>query len=366
MKLLALETSCDETAAAVIENGTLVRSSQVWSQLQLHQQYGGVVPELAARAHIEAIMPVVQGALADAETGWDEIDAIAVTNRPGLSGALLVGVNAAKAIAMARAIPLIAVHHIEGHIAALWLGDKLQPAAPVELPATCLVVSGGHTELIQITAPGRYSLLGQTLDDAAGEAFDKGARLLGLGYPGGPAIQTAAADGNELVVPLPRAWLGDSFDFSFSGLKTALLRSTKPWQLEQELTPAGSDPQPFVPHIARQFAPGMPIADLAASFQFAITDVLVAKLMRAATVHGSRTIGVVGGVAANKRLRDLLAERAQIQLPSVAVRFPPFRYCTDNAAMIGAAGYWAWQRGVRSGLDLDVYSREPLAERSPV
>ncbi|HQY31721.1 MAG TPA: tRNA (adenosine(37)-N6)-threonylcarbamoyltransferase complex transferase subunit TsaD, partial [Thermomicrobiales bacterium] len=217
MKLLALETSCDETAAAVIENGTLVRTSQVWSQLQLHQQYGGVVPELAARAHIEAIVPVVQGALADAETGWDEIDAIAVTNRPGLSGALLVGVNAAKAIAMARAIPLIGVHHIEGHIAALWLGDKLQPAAPVELPTTCLVVSGGHTELIQISAPGRYSLLGQTLDDAAGEAFDKGARLLGLGYPGGPAIQTAAADGNELAIPLPRAWLEDSFDFSFSG-----------------------------------------------------------------------------------------------------------------------------------------------------
>jgi N6-L-threonylcarbamoyladenine synthase len=232
VNILAIETSCDETAAAVISDGRRVRSNVVWSQLAAHQRYGGVVPELAARVHLTAIGPVVRDALSGAEAGWDGIDAIAVTNRPGLSGALLVGVNAAKGVALARNLPLVGVHHIEGHIAANWLIDELQDHGEIAMPAVCLIVSGGHTDLIRMTAPGQYELLGTTLDDAAGEAFDKGARLLGLGYPGGPAIQHAAEIGDPGTIPFPRAWLNDSFDFSFSGLKTALLRLVEPYRVE--------------------------------------------------------------------------------------------------------------------------------------
>ena len=362
MRILAIETSCDETAAAIIDDGRDVRSNIVWSQLALHQTYGGVVPELAARAHIEAIIPVVSSAITEAETDWSEIDAIAATNRPGLAGALLVGVNTAKAISLARDIPLIGVHHIEGHMAALWLRDRDQNFGDIPLPMTCLVVSGGHTDLIQVDGPGSYQLLGSTLDDAAGEAFDKGARLLGLGYPGGPAIQKAAEAGNEKAINFPRAWLDDSFDFSFSGLKTALLRTTAPFMIEPTVDRLPSAAA-FQPHVPRHLTSDAPIADMAAGFQYAIVDVLVEKAIRAAAIHRSRAIAVVGGVAANRRLRDELERRAGERLPTVRIVVPAFRYCTDNAAMIGAAAFWALQRGVSSGLDLDVISRQALAER---
>jgi N6-L-threonylcarbamoyladenine synthase len=363
VNILAIETSCDETAASVIANGRNVRSNVVWSQLLEHQPYGGVVPELAARAHLTAIGPVVREALAGSGAGWEEIDAIAVTNRPGLSGALLVGVNAAKGMALARNLPLIGVHHIEGHIAANWLIDELQDFGEIALPAVCLIVSGGHTELIQMTAPGAYELLGTTLDDAAGEAFDKGARLLGLGYPGGPAIDRAARTGDPAAIPFPRAWLDGSLDFSFSGLKTALLRHAEPYRLavDEEVVPAR---EPFATHVPPTFQPDFPVADLAAGFQDAIVDVLVGKTMAAARSVGARTVIVAGGVAANTRLRSMSQEAVAAQDGLVRFVSPRLTYCTDNAAMIGAAAYWAAERGDYSGYDLDIVAREPLAERN--
>jgi N6-L-threonylcarbamoyladenine synthase len=363
LNILAIETSCDETAAAVVTDGRKVSSSVVWSQLSLHQRYGGVVPELAARAHVHAIIPVVREALASAAMEWPDIEAIGVTNRPGLSGALLVGVNAAKAIALARSIPLIGTHHIEGHIAACWLQDEDQDFGEIALPATCLIVSGGHTDLVQINADRSYRLLGSTLDDAAGEAFDKGARLLGLGYPGGPAIQNAATPGDPDAIQFPRAWLGDSLDFSFSGLKTALLRATQPYRDEDAAKTTRQEGTDFAEHVPLHFSPTMPLADLAAGFQEAIVDVLVIKTVRAAALNESRTVQLVGGVAANRALRERLVATAQKDLPGVPVTIPAFRYCTDNAAMIGAAAHWAHRRGEDSGLDLDVISRSALAER---
>jgi N6-L-threonylcarbamoyladenine synthase len=357
MNLLAIETSCDETAAAVIENGRRVRSNVVWSQLAAHQIYGGVVPELAARAHITAIPPVVKEALTVAGAAWDDIGGIAVSNRPGLSGALLVGVNAAKAMAFARRLPLVGVHHIEGHIAANWLQDDTQDFGDIPLPAIGLVVSGGHTDLLLVEAPGEYRRLGSTLDDAAGEAFDKGARLLGLGYPGGPVIQRAAKHGDPAAIPFPRAWLPDTWDFSFSGLKTALLRLVQPYQLEAAHADTGSG-QPFATHVPAQFREDAPIADLAAGFEWAIVEVLVIKAVRAAEEFGARSILLAGGVAANARLRSELESTS-----SVPVIAPRLTYCTDNAAMIGAAGQWAFERGEFAGLDLDVLARQPLAER---
>jgi N6-L-threonylcarbamoyladenine synthase len=357
VNILAIETSCDETAAAVIQDGRLVRSNIVWSQLAAHQRYGGVVPELAARAHITAIMPVIREALDVAGIDLDGIEAIAVTNRPGLSGALLVGVNAAKAMAMAKGLPLVGVHHIEGHIAADWLIDDTQDFGEIELPAVCLVVSGGHTDLLLMTGHGEYRLLGTTLDDAAGEAFDKGARLLGLGYPGGPAIQRAAAGGDPGAIPLPRAWLEDSYDFSFSGLKTALLRLTEPYRVPAERPVATG--KPFAVHVPAEYREDLPVADLAAGFEAAIVDVLVTKTIRAAVELGARTVLLAGGVAANARLRESLAAHAGDK----NVLCPRLTYCTDNAAMIGAAGYWAYRRGERAGLELDVLAREPLTER---
>jgi tRNA N6-adenosine threonylcarbamoyltransferase len=362
VNILAIETSCDETAAAVISDGRRVRSNVVWSQLAAHQRYGGVVPELAARAHLTAIGPVVRDALSGAEAGWDGIDAIAVTNRPGLSGALLVGVNAAKGVALARNLPLVGVHHIEGHIAANWLIDELQDHGEIAMPAVCLIVSGGHTDLIRMKAPGQYELLGTTLDDAAGEAFDKGARLLGLGYPGGPAIQHAAEIGDPGAIPFPRAWLNDSFDFSFSGLKTALLRLVEPYRVEPAHTPAPVR-EPFATHIPPSFREGMPVADLAAGFQEAIVDVLVRKTIAAAQACQARTVVLAGGVAANSRLRWTM-ERAVAE-PDRPLRLvsPRLTYCTDNAAMIGAAAHWAIRRGEIAGYDLDVIAREPLTRK---
>ena len=362
MNILAIETSCDETAASVVVDGRNVRSNVVWSQLPEHQPYGGVVPELAARAHLTAIAPVVCEALACAETTWEQIDAIAVTNRPGLSGALLVGVNAAKGMALARSLPLIGVHHIEGHIAANWLVDELQDYGEIAMPAVSLIVSGGHTELILMTAPGKYELLGTTLDDAAGEAFDKGARLLGLGYPGGPAIQRAAESGDPGAIPFPRSWLDGSYDFSFSGLKTALLRLVEPYRelIEPSQTPAKKS---FALHVPPTFSADMPVADLAAGFQEAIVDVLVGKTMAAASEHSAKTVILAGGVAANARLRTALGDAVGELDGLYRLISPRLTYCTDNAAMIGAAAYWAAERGEFAGLDLDVVAREPLAER---
>ena len=362
MNILAVETSCDETAAAVVADGRAVRSNVVWSQLAAHQPYGGVVPELAARAHLTAIRPVIRAALADAGSGWDEIQAVAVTNRPGLSGALLVGVNAAKGIAFGRGLPLIGVHHLEGHIAANWLVDELQDHGEIALPAVCLIVSGGHSDLLLMSGAGQYQLLGSTLDDAAGEGFDKGARMLGLGYPGGPSIQQAAECGNPAAVPFPRAWLEGSFDFSFSGLKTALLRLVQPYRIDDERVAAPVN-NGFATHIRPRFREEMPVSDIAAGFQEAIVDVLVGKTMSAARVHKAKTVLLAGGVAANARLR--LAMEAAVRHVEFPVRMitPRLTYCTDNAAMIGAAAHWAWLRGERSALDLDVFARQPLAER---
>jgi N6-L-threonylcarbamoyladenine synthase len=362
VNILAIETSCDETAAAVVSDGRVVRSSVVWSQLAAHQRYGGVVPELAARAHLTAIGPVVRDALSGADANWHDMDALAVTNRPGLSGALLVGVNAAKGIALARDLPLVAVHHIEGHIAANWLIDKLQDHGEIAMPAVCLIVSGGHTDLLLMTGPGEYRLLGTTLDDAAGEAFDKGARLLGLGYPGGPAIERAAESGDASAIPFPRAWLNGSGDFSFSGLKTALLRLVEPYRVA---TNAGPEPsrEPFAVHVRPTFRADIPIADLAAGYQEAIVDVLVGKTIAAVRAHSAETVIVAGGVAANSRLRVALESAVAAFEGSLRVVSPRLVYCTDNAAMIGAAAHWVMMRGEFAGFDLDVIAREPLAER---
>ncbi len=307
MNVLGIETSCDETSAAVVRDGHEVRSNVVSSQIALHQAHGGVVPELAARAQLTAIIPVVEAALAEAGMGLDQIDAIAVTRGPGLAGSLLVGANFAKTLAYTRSIPLVGVNHLEAHVYANWLTEPgVDPAAQPEFPILALLVSGGHTELMLMTGHGRYTHLGRTLDDAAGEAFDKGARLLGLGYPGGPAIQIAADGGRIDAFPLPRAWLGVSNDFSFSGLKTALLREVEPFRLPDE--PAESeDDVPFRKHRPPRFGEGLPVSDLAASFQEAIVDVLSVKTATAAQVLEAPQVVLAGGVAANRALRERLA-----------------------------------------------------------
>jgi N6-L-threonylcarbamoyladenine synthase len=362
MNVLGIETSCDETAAAVVVEGREVRSNVVASQLEVHQAYGGVVPELAARAQMTAIVPIVRAALEQAGMTWPEIDAIAVTQGPGLAGSLLVGVNVAKTLAYVLDRPLVPVNHLEAHIYANWIaarnGERTRPVFPI----VCLLVSGGHTELILIQEHGRYEHLGRTLDDAAGEAFDKGARLLGLGYPGGPRIQKAAADGDPAAFDLPRAWLGDSYDFSFSGLKTALLRSVEPYRLPEPPRPSPEGDLPFVPHSPPAYRDDLPVADLAASFQEAIVDVLAVKTVRAARQHDAKTAALAGGVAANAALRDriaaLLAEIDPADRPRYLV--PPIDLCTDNAAMVAAAGYFALRRGVQAGWEVDVSARLPL------
>ena len=355
MNILAIETSCDETSAAVVREGREVRANVIASQTDLHARYGGIVPELASRHHITAIVPVLEEALETAEIAQDEIDAIAVTEGPGLSGSLLVGVNLAKTLAFAWKKPLIPVNHLEGHIYSNWLQVE-EETAPPGFPAVCLIVSGGHTELILVHRHGVYEILGRTLDDAAGEAFDKGARILGLGYPGGPAIQQAA-EGARLMVEFPRAWLGDSFDFSFSGVKTALLR-----ECEQYRRPR--DPRrktrrdltaPFAEHEPPEYSPKMPVAGIAASYQDAIVDVLVTKTIRAATESDARNVLLAGGVAANRLLRNRLSRQLAIPL-----FVPPIEYCTDNAAMIASAAYQTIRRGLSVGWGLDVKAQYPL------
>lgn len=323
IRILGIETSCDETSAAVVENGTVILSNVIASQTDLHAQYGGVFPEVASRKHIEVIHAVIQQAMNEAHLGLDDIDCIAVTYGPGLVGSLLVGVNAAKGLAVGRAKPLVGINHIEGHIYSLWL----TPDAPeIEFPILTLVVSGGHTELYLMTDHGRYHHLGGTLDDAAGEAFDKVGRLFGLPFPGGPAIDKAATNGNPSAFKFPRAVQEDGYNFSFSGLKTAVMRQIKPYDKTQ-----------------------LPINDLAASFQAAVVEVLVAKTQKAAEAYGVTAVHMAGGVSANRSLRQAMSQQL-----SIPVRYPPPLLCTDNAAMIGAAAYWRFRDSYPTNLGLDV------------
>ena len=321
-RILAIETSCDETAAAVIADGTRILSNVVASQNELHAKYGGVFPEVASRRHIEVIYTVVAEAMAQAGLTYDDLDCLAVTQGPGLVGSLLVGVNMAKGLAVAHGKPLLAINHIEGHLYSLWLTE----AAPqIRFPLLTLVVSGGHTELYLTRDHGMYEHLGGTLDDAAGEAFDKVGRLLGLPYPGGPAIDKVARSGDATAVVFPRAVLQDGYNFSFSGLKTAVMRETRRYEGE------------------------LPVADLAASFQTAVVDVLVQKTAQAATAYGATAIHLAGGVSANSQLRAAMSEA--LDRP---VRYPPLSLCTDNAAMIGAAAHFHFTAGRRDSLDFDV------------
>jgi N6-L-threonylcarbamoyladenine synthase len=340
-RILGIETSCDETAAAVVENGTQIVSSAVASQAELHAAFGGVYPEVASRVHIETIYPIVDGVLAQAHVGLEAIDAIAVTRGPGLAGSLVVGMNMAKGLALASGLPLLGINHLEGHIYSIWLSEgENQP----EFPLLALVVSGGHTELVLMKDHLAYQRLGGTLDDAAGEAFDKVARLLGLGYPGGPAIQSAAQGGNPEAYTFPRAWLEGTWDFSFSGLKTAVLREVR--KIEPGLRAGVEAPRP-----------GLPISDLAASFQAAVVDVLVGKTLAAAKQFGAAHILIAGGVSANQSLRESMLEN-----PDYPVHVPPLSLCTDNAAMIAAVGHRRYLAGQRDALDMDVLPTWPLAE----
>ena len=321
MKILGVETSCDETAAAVVENGSRIISNVVASQIDTHARYGGVVPEVASRQHLLAIIPVINQAMTG--VSWKDINGIAVTFGPGLAGSLLVGVNVAKAVALAKEIPLIGVNHLEAHIYANWLDSSpVDEKGRVDFPCLCLIVSGGHSDLVLMKGHGQFEKLGQTRDDAAGEAFDKAARILGLGYPGGPAIEQASRSGTPCLA-LPRAWLKESNDFSFSGLKTAL------WHLVHK----------------REVS----VADAAASFQLAVADVLTVKTIEAARRLKVELILLSGGVAANKMLSQQFLAKSP-----VPVLIPPPHLCTDNAAMVAACGYYHFQAGKISGYDLDV------------
>jgi N6-L-threonylcarbamoyladenine synthase len=335
-RILGIETSCDETAAAVVEDGRVIHSSVVASQIDLHAQYGGVFPEVASRQHIKTIYPVIDQALHEAHLTLNDLDAIAVTRGPGLPGSLVVGMNAAKGLALGSGLPLIGVSHLEGHLYSAWVNRPDEtPANLPEFPLIALIVSGGHTELVLMTDHLQYQRLGATLDDAAGEAFDKVARLLGLEYPGGPSIQNASVEGNPLAFNFPRAWLEDSWDFSFSGLKTAVMREVR------QGIPQNS----------------LPVANLAASFQAAVVDVLVTKTIKAAKEYKAKNIVVAGGVSANQALRHSIQLRATCPL-----HIPPIWLCTDNAAMIAGAAYYRYVRNQRDPLDMDVLPNWPLSE----
>ena len=337
VRILAVETSCDESAASVVEDGRLILSSVVASQIDLHAQFGGIFPEVASRQHIKTIYPVIDQALHQAHMTLGDLDALAVTRGPGLPGSLVVGMNAAKGLALGRNLPLLGISHLEGHLYSAWLYKAdTTPSEPPEFPLVALIVSGGHTELVLMKDHLQYQHLGATLDDAAGEAFDKVARLLGLEYPGGPSIQNASLEGDPVAFNFPRAWLEDSWDFSFSGLKTAVMREVR--QLDTLRKP-------------------LPIANLAASFQAAVVDVLVTKTIKAAKEYSAKNILVAGGVSANRALRHAMQVHATCPL-----HIPPIWLCTDNAAMIAGAAYYRYSRGQRDELDMDVFPNWPLAE----
>ncbi|MAT43842.1 MAG: tRNA (adenosine(37)-N6)-threonylcarbamoyltransferase complex transferase subunit TsaD [Anaerolineaceae bacterium] len=336
-RILAIESSCDETAAAVLENGRVLLSSVVASQIDLHTQYGGVFPEVASRQHIRTIYGVVDQALEKAHMSLENMDAVAVTRGPGLAGSLVVGMNMAKGLVLGNQLPLIGVNHLEGHIYSAWLYPAETPVPPPapEFPILALLVSGGHSELNLITNHLEYQRLGSTLDDAAGEAFDKTARLIGLPYPGGPSVQKAAVNGDPKRFNFPRALQDGSYNFSFSGVKTAVLRTVR--ELEIQNAP-------------------LPVEDLAASFQTAVIEVLFDKTMKAAQEYKVKSIVVAGGVSANQQLRDTFL--SQQKFP---VFIPPLKYCTDNAAMIAAAGYYRFVHGKTDNLDIDVLPTWPLS-----
>lgn len=331
--ILGIETSCDETAAAVVKDGREIISSVVASQAKIHERYGGVFPEIASRQHILHIIPVLEKALAQAGTELDQMDAVAVTYGPGLAGSLLVGVNVAKALALAKRLPLIGINHLEAHIYANWLQEDER----IVFPLLCLIASGGHTNLVLMSGHGKYQPLGQTLDDASGEAFDKVARLLGLGYPGGPEIQLAAQDGDPSAFDLPRAWLKGTYNFSFSGLKTAVLYLVRDYRTRAEPVAEGAP------------SDDLPVADLAASFQAAVVEVLVEKARTAAEEWGAKQVLLAGGVASNSLLRQQMTERI-----GVPVLCPSPELCTDNAACVAAVGCFKLLAGEQAGWDLDV------------
>ncbi|MEI7846069.1 MAG: tRNA (adenosine(37)-N6)-threonylcarbamoyltransferase complex transferase subunit TsaD [Chloroflexota bacterium] len=343
-RILAIESSCDETAAAIIQNGRELLSSVVASQMDIHARYGGVFPEVASRQHVLSVVPVLQLALDQANMKLEDVDAIAVTRGPGLAGSLVVGLNAAKGLALGSGKPLIGVNHLEGHIYSSWVyesatrklseesgGDNTAP----QFPLLALLVSGGHTELNLMTDHLTYRRLGATLDDAAGEAFDKTARLLGLPYPGGPSVQKAAETGNPVAFTFPRARTDQPWDFSFSGIKTAVLREVRKMQANNQT---------------------IPVEDMAASFQSAVVGTLLTKTLNAAREFGVREIVIAGGVSANKALRDAFTGQTEFK-----VHIPKFAYCTDNAAMIASAGYFRFALGHFSELDIDVMPTWPLS-----
>ncbi len=335
--ILAIESSCDETAAAVVKNGREVLSNVIYSQIALHTEYGGVVPEIASRKHIEKINQVIEQALSDAGMALPDMSAIAVTYGPGLVGALLVGVSAAKAVSFASGIPLVGVHHIEGHISANYIENK-----DLEPPFICLVVSGGHSHLVVVKDYGEYEVIGRTRDDAAGEAFDKVARAIGLGYPGGPKIDRVSKEGNPDAIAFPRAKVGNAeYDFSFSGLKSAVLNYLNSCRMKGE---------------------EIVTADVAASFQKAVVDVLVEHSMEAVRKYGLKKFAIAGGVASNSSLRKAFEEACEKE--SVAFYHPSPVYCTDNAAMIGTAAFYEYQKGIRHGFDLNAVPNLKLGERA--
>lgn len=334
--ILGIETSCDETAASVVRNGREVLSNIIFSQIEIHKLYGGVVPEIASRKHIEKINQVIEEALAVAEVSLQDIDGIAVTYGPGLVGALLVGVSAAKAISFATRKPLIGVHHIEGHVSANYIEHR-----ELEPPFLCLIVSGGHTHLVLVKEYGEYEIVGYTRDDAAGEAFDKVARAIGLGYPGGPKIDKLAKEGNKDAIAFPRAHIeGAAYDFSFSGVKSAVLNYINSCEMKNE---------------------DINTADVAASFQEAVIDVLVTRTVQAAKDFGMKKVAIAGGVAANSSLRETMERECKNN--DLSLYYPSPIYCTDNAAMIASAAYYEYIKGVRSGLDLNAVPNLKIGQR---